>query len=142
METTKVALVGRLTSVGGQPIAGKSVEICQLIATPNINKPDEWRKIQTRVTDADGSFRVIVPVLAVDTVRQVLGAAYRSTGGETLCSSEPLVREGAAPLWRPAHIPIRKVIREMDGPMPPLGMPQLQRPQLQVPQLQAPVLRR
>lgn len=118
-----VDLPGRLTSVTGQPLAGKTVELCELVASPNVNRPDEWKKLQTAVTDADGRFHMIVKVPPLTGARQVLGAVYRSAAGETLCSSKPLVREASTPRWRQVNVPIRKLVPELDGPMPRLTMP-------------------
>ena len=120
-------LGGELTTVTGQPIAQKTVEVCELQPDPNINRPDRWTQLQTAVTDEHGRFEVTVTLPVLTNRRQVLGAVYRDPSGEALCSSSPLVREQSAERWRPIKMTIRKLIPELDGPMPPLEMPVIRR---------------
>lgn len=123
----KITLVGNLTSVAGHPLAGKTVQICELTPDPNVNKPDEWKKLADGVTDADGRFSVEVTLPAITARRQVLGAVYRSASGEAICSSKSLVREPSALQWRPVEEAVIKLIPELDGPMPPLAAPVIRR---------------
>lgn len=116
----ETVLPGKLTTIGNQPLVGKTVELHRLTSSGNINKPDEWVKIQTAQTDAQGAFQFKMKLPPLQNSRQVLGAAYRDAGGETLCSTLPLVQETGTPQWQQMNVPIFRLAPELDRPMPAL----------------------
>lgn len=113
-------LPGKLSTVAGQPVAGKTIELCKLTPTGNVHQPDVWVKMTTTTTDAQGKFFFKQRLPLVQTGRQVLGAVYRDARGQALCSTSPLVQEKSQPLWKPLATPILRVAPEMDLPRPVL----------------------
>ena len=114
-------LPGKLSTVTGQGVAGKQVELCRLVASGNVNKPDSWVKAQTTTTDPQGRFTFTVKALPLGGGGEALGAAYRDSSGETLCSTEALVRDPQLAKWRPVVAgPNVRLLPKLDHPMPAL----------------------
>ena len=126
--TGSATIKGTLSSylLASSPLAGKSVEVCQLVADRCVNKPPSWQKIASAPTNAQGVFECQFQVPALG--RTVIGVAYRATDGTVLCSTKPLVHQASLAKWQEAQ----PQIVLSPGLFPPL---------LQVPGLRQPVLR-
>lgn len=122
--TGQAVLPGRLTSVAGPGLAKKTVDLCQLVASANVNKPPTWQRLAQVQTDAQGNFQFQVKLPLAGT--QVLGAAYRGADGVALCSTKPLVRSNDPGKWRVEENRMR-LLRDLPRPW------DLSRPQPRMP---------